>query len=81
VVREAVSNAVRHATAANLSVVVSVRDDLVVEVTDDGRGLPESIVYRGLGNLRRRAERVGGTFSVEHVAPTGTRLRWSAPLP
>lgn len=81
VVREAVSNAVRHAAAANLSVVVSVRDDLVVEVTDDGTGLPESIVYSGLGNLRRRAERVGGTFAVEHADPTGTRLRWSAPLP
>jgi signal transduction histidine kinase len=81
VVREAVSNAVRHATAANLSVVVSLRDDLVVEVTDDGTGLPESIVYSGLGNLRQRAEQVGGTFSVHRADPVGTRLRWSAPLP
>lgn len=81
VLREAVSNAVRHAGAENISAVVSVRDDLVIEVTDDGSGLTESTVYSGLGNLRRRAERVGGTFTVESVDPHGTRLRWSAPLP
>lgn len=80
VVREAVSNAVRHASAANLVVVVSVRDDLVIEVTDDGAGLPKSTVYSGLGNLLRRAERFGGTFSIEPADPHGTRLRWSAPL-
>ncbi|HEX5116229.1 MAG TPA: GAF domain-containing sensor histidine kinase [Pseudonocardiaceae bacterium] len=81
VVREAVSNAVRHAGAANLSVVVSVRDDLVVEVTDDGTGMPESIVSSGLANLRQRAHRVGGHFGVERHQPQGTRVRWSAPLP
>ncbi|HEY3750351.1 MAG TPA: GAF domain-containing sensor histidine kinase [Pseudonocardiaceae bacterium] len=81
VVREAVSNAVRHAAAAHLSVAVSVRDDLVIEVTDDGVGLPESIVHSGLTNLRQRAERAGGTFIVDQVDPRGTRLRWTAPLP
>ncbi|HEX3650735.1 MAG TPA: ATP-binding protein [Pseudonocardiaceae bacterium] len=81
VVREAVSNAVRHASAANLSVVVSVRDDLVIEVTDDGTGLPESVVFSGLANLRRRAERVGGQLVVERPESKGTRVRWSAPLP
>jgi signal transduction histidine kinase len=81
VVREAVSNAVRHAGAANLFVAVSVRDDLVIEVTDDGRGLPESIVFSGLANLRLRAERVGGDFVVERAESRGTRVRWSAPLP
>ncbi|HEX5401826.1 MAG TPA: GAF domain-containing sensor histidine kinase [Pseudonocardiaceae bacterium] len=81
VVREAVSNAVRHAGAAHLSVTVSVRDDLVIDVTDDGVGLPESIVYSGLTNLRQRAERVGGTFTIGQPDEHGTRLRWSAPLP
>jgi signal transduction histidine kinase len=80
VVREAVSNAVRHADAANLAVAVSVRDDLIIEVTDDGTGLPTSFIHSGLANLRRRAERVGGQFALERVVPSGTRLRWSAPL-
>jgi signal transduction histidine kinase len=81
VVREAVSNAVRHSGAANLDVAVSVRDDLVIEVTDDGRGLPGSTVHSGLANLRERAEDVGGRFALDQVGVRGTRLRWSAPLP
>jgi signal transduction histidine kinase len=81
VVREAVSNAVRHANATNLSIVVSVHDDLVIEVTDDGTGMPESTVYSGLANLRRRAEQVGGRFAIAPGEQSGTCLRWSAPLP
>jgi signal transduction histidine kinase len=81
VVREAVSNAVRHAGATTLTVVVSVRDDLVIEVTDDGRGVPESTVYSGLANLRQRAESVGGQFALERRDSRGTRVRWTAPLP
>jgi two-component system sensor histidine kinase DevS len=81
VVREAVSNAVRHSGAANLAVAVSVLDDLVIEVTDDGSGLPRSTVHSGLANLRERAENVGGRFGLDRAGVRGTRLRWSAPLP
>jgi two-component system sensor histidine kinase DevS len=81
VVREAVSNAVRHSGAANLAVAVSVRDDLVIEVTDDGTGLPKSTVHSGLANLRERAEGVGGQFCLDRAGVRGTRLLWSAPLP
>ncbi len=81
VVREAVSNAVRHAAASSLSVTVSVRDDLVIEVIDDGTGVPESVRPSGLANLGRRAERFGGRFTIERAGEHGTRLRWSAPLP
>ena len=40
VVRVAVSNAVRHAGAATLTVNVAVGDDLCIDVVDDGRGIP-----------------------------------------
>ncbi len=80
VVREAVSNAVRHANATVLSVSVSVEDDLRIEVTDNGKGVPEEITGSGLENLRRRAEAVDGDFSIERAGSGGTVLRWSAPL-
>lgn len=80
VVREAVSNVVRHAGATTLSVVVSVDDDLSVEVTDNGRGIGDNITTSGLANLRRRAEDLGGAFSVRAVADGGTQLQWRAPL-
>jgi two-component system sensor histidine kinase DevS len=81
VVREAVSNAVRHANATTLSVSVKVGDDLTIEVVDNGHGIPDEITGSGLTNLRRRAEGVGGVFTVERGPAGGTVLRWSAPLP
>ena len=80
VVRESVSNAVRHAAATTLSVSVRIEDDLSIEVVDNGCGVPEDFTGSGLTNLRRRAEEVGGAFTVERVASGGTRLRWSGPL-
>jgi signal transduction histidine kinase len=81
VVREAVSNAVRHAHAKTLTITVRVEDDLAIEVVDDGRGIPLETTGSGLANLRKRAEEADGVFTVEGIATGGTRLRWSAPLP
>ena len=81
VVREAVSNAVRHANATTLTIGVSVGDDLTIEVVDNGCGIGDEITASGLANLRQRAEDVGGSFSVQKAEGGGTRLRWCAPLP
>lgn len=81
VVREAVSNAVRHAEASSLSITVRVEDELAIEVIDDGRGMPADVKPSGLINLRRRAYEVGGDFTVADAEGGGTVLRWSAPLP
>ncbi|MFI9402942.1 GAF domain-containing sensor histidine kinase [Nocardia sp. NPDC052316] len=82
VLREAVSNVVRHASATTVSVELKVRDDVTIEVVDDGTGVPEDITRRsGLANLATRAEQAGGSFSVENRPDGGAVLRWSAPLP
>ncbi len=81
VVREAVSNAVRHASASTLQVSVAVGDDLCIEVTDDGCGIDADITSSGLANLRHRAEEAGGEFAVDALTAGGTKLRWAAPLP
>lgn len=80
VLREAVSNAVRHANATSLAVNVSVEDDVRVEVVDDGVGISGDITESGLRNLRQRADDAGGEFTVENMPTGGTLLRWSAPL-
>lgn len=81
VVREGVSNAVRHADATTLTVKVRVEDDLSIEVSDNGRGMPDEFTGSGLTNLRRRAEQAGGEFTIESTPGTGgAMLRWSAPL-
>lgn len=81
VVREAVSNAVRHANARTLTVQVRVEDELSVEVVDDGCGMPADVTASGLTNLGSRASEVGGEFSVLSGPGGGTVLRWTAPLP
>ena len=83
VVREAVTNVIRHADAASLSVSVCLHEQvLIVTVEDDGRGLPDVLERQsGLRNLRSRAEAHGGTLTTG-PGPTGhgTCLRWQVPL-
>ncbi|WP_433663204.1 GAF domain-containing protein [Nocardia sp. CA-128927] len=82
VLREAVSNVVRHASATTVSINLSVRDDVTIEITDDGTGIPADLArMSGLENLAARAEQSGGSFEIERGADRGTVLRWSAPLP
>ena len=80
VLREAVSNAVRHADASSLSVAVDVTDRMLIDVTDNGRGLPPHAHRSGLANLDRRARQCGGEFAVTSTAGGGTTLSWRVPL-
>ncbi|MFZ0834858.1 MAG: GAF domain-containing sensor histidine kinase [Mycobacterium sp.] len=80
VVREAVSNAVRHGEATSLHVSVVVEDNLRIEVVDNGIGMPEDVTGSGLTNLAVRARDVGGEFAVAANPGGGTVLRWTAPL-
>jgi signal transduction histidine kinase len=81
VLREAISNATRHGKATKVTVRLMVGDgDLVLEVTDDGTGLPDGVRRSGLANLAERAELRGGAFDASRQTDGGTRLRWSVPL-
>ncbi|MGW1059808.1 GAF domain-containing protein [Micromonospora rubida] len=81
VLREALSNAVRHAEASWVAVAVAVDGGWVtVTVTDDGRGCDPAAARGGLVNLRERAERHGGEFAVRPAIPRGTELHWTVPL-
>jgi len=81
VLHEALSNVARHARARRADIdIAATADLLVVEVVDDGAGMQPTQRRSGLANLRRRAERHGGTFSLLPAHPTGTRLSWSVPV-
>ncbi len=81
VLREALSNAARHAGASRVEVVLDVGDEVRLTVRDDGRGLPADLVRRsGLAHLAARAEEVGGTFATGPGPTGGTELTWTAPL-
>jgi signal transduction histidine kinase len=84
--REALSNAARHANASWVNVTVDAGSDgmLTVQVTDNGTGIPEAGRRSGLRNLASRAEKLGGELSLEPADPgaaaPGTRLVWRVPL-
>jgi signal transduction histidine kinase len=79
--REALSNAARHAGARRVDVLVAVRDGtLLVEVEDDGVGLPDGAPRSGLSNIADRAEQLGGHLRLTPGKNGGTRLSWQVPI-
>jgi signal transduction histidine kinase len=84
VLREALSNVVRHAGASEVTVAVEVTDvELIATIVDDGvgAGAGERPGGEGLGNLRHRADALGGTLELQAGAGgTGTKVRWQVPL-
>jgi signal transduction histidine kinase len=56
--------------------------DLVVEISDDGRGFgPETRPGVGMSSMRERAAVVGGKLLVESETGKGTTVRLRAPVP
>ena len=53
-------------------------------ITDNGIGIPDAAKAEGSGhglpNLRRRAEKLHGTFAIEDNPDGGTVLTWNVPL-
>ena len=84
--REALSNAARHAAATQVDVTVDVGADglLTVLVIDNGTGLPAGGRRSGLRYLSTRAEKLGGELRLSPADPDalspGTRLEWRVPL-
>jgi signal transduction histidine kinase len=80
VVREALSNVVRHARASTVTITVDAGDELVIDVRDDGVGIDPAAARSGLRNLERRAEDCGGRLTIDTPPDGGTLLRWRVPL-
>jgi len=82
VLREGLSNVARHAHARSVDVRITATPDRVsVEVHDDGDGMADTDRRSGLANLRHRAERRGGAFTLTARDPRGTVLQWWVPAP
>lgn len=78
ILRESVSNILRHARASRLTVSIQSQDgDLWIELMDDGQGLPEVMRRPGKGliNMRKRAEQLGGEIEWQATQPKGCLVR------
>lgn len=87
IVEEALLNASRHADARSIDITVRFGPrHLSVEVRDDGVGIASDVLqtgykdgHFGLVGMRERAERVGGTLSVESRPGMGSAVAVSIP--
>ncbi|WP_136057009.1 GAF domain-containing protein [Microbacterium sp. K24] len=81
VLRECLTNTVKHAQAHHVEVAAEVADGVVaLTVIDDGRGIPEGARSSGLANIAERAQLRGGLCIITAESPSGTRVMWTAPV-
>lgn len=81
VVHEALSNSVRHARAHEVKITAQKQGNrLLVEILDDGSGLPKQFdAGYGLRNMRDRARLLGGELEVSSLNGKGTAVRLKIP--
>ena len=78
IMREAVTNVVRHAQAKTCKLrLAATNGDCILEIQDDGRG-GSLLEGNGLRGMRERVEALGGTITRDMSA--GTRLTFEFPL-
>ena len=83
IVQESLTNALKHSSARAVSVTQKVTQkgdeppQLEIRITDNGKGIAgERAGGRGLMNMRSRANKVGGTLTLESVPGAGTRVKF-----
>lgn len=81
VVRELLSNAIKHSHSKLVEVQVHALISLCeVRVVDDGIGILDAIPRSGLLNLEKRAIENGGAFEIHRRPTGGTEALWSVKL-
>jgi signal transduction histidine kinase len=85
IVKEALTNALKHAAASEVRVQAKVpANTLEILVQDDGKGFDSASLAEstrnGLGNMRRRAEAIGGRLELQSAPGQGTSVKLSVNL-
>jgi two-component system, NarL family, sensor histidine kinase UhpB len=90
VVQEALTNAVRHAEASEIAILVANKQDetqqdqITIDISDNGKGMEvhdfHSDVDFGLLGMRERAQSLGGQFTLDSSLGNGVRINITIPL-
>ena len=80
--REALSNVLKHASAASVQIGAELTaGQLHYSVSDDGHGIrPSPMAGRGLANMQNRVRDLGGSMQVTSSSAAGTTLSFSLPV-
>lgn len=78
IIKEAVSNAVKHSSAKNILVYFESENDWRIMISDDGKGISDAEKKisggNGLMNMKNRSREVGFTISWANNEPQGTNV-------
>lgn len=82
IIQELINNAMKHASATQIQVVLNWSNTLRISVTDDGIGFVPETTKSGLGlfNMQNRAKLVGGVLNFEKDISKGTNATLTIPL-
>jgi signal transduction histidine kinase len=86
ILREAVSNVIKHSGASQCSIRCDIEQDaFVLAVQDNGRGIPAELDGRldrghGMVSMKHRARQLQGQCLVESAPGYGTVIRLTVPL-
>ena len=83
IIQEQTNNIIKHAAAKNVNVsITSTDNDLLVRITDDGKGFDPEKKRKGIGvsNMFNRIESFNGEMKIESAPGKGTSVQIKIPL-
>jgi len=84
IAEEAVTNSMKHAQADNITIELRrmSNHEVVLTITDDGKGFAESAKHGGMGlqNMKYRARAIGGDLKINTGPGKGAIIRCTAPV-
>lgn len=81
--KEAINNIVKYSNAEEVTIELNRQgENLILNITDNGIGFEEKNIKsgNGLGNMRKRAESLGGEIKIESKNQEGTQVRLTIPV-
>jgi signal transduction histidine kinase len=82
--KEALNNALKYAMADKVHIKASsVAGNLMLHLTDDGKGFDPALISRGQGlvNMKTRAARLGATLQIDTACGKGTSIQLTLKIP
>jgi signal transduction histidine kinase len=83
IIQEALNNAIKHAKAASVMILISGDDNqITMSVSDDGVGFNVNKVKKGAGlkNIQNRVYLIDGTYTIQSAAHKGCRIEIKFPI-
>ncbi|NOU37101.1 MAG: two-component sensor histidine kinase [Ferruginibacter sp.] len=78
IVQEFLQNSLKHAQCKNIIVTLQyITNNIMLFLEDDGKGFDKNSIYKkgiGLNNMKKRAEIIGGIFTMESKIGIGTKV-------